>query len=204
MYLEDNQMKTFKKHTGIVCPIDLVNIDTDAIIPKQFLKRIDRTGFGEFLFYEFRYTKEGDLIDTFSLNKKEYKNSSILLSRSNFGCGSSREHAPWAIEDYGFKSIIASSFADIFYNNCFNNGILPVVLPDKTIDKLFDNVNSKSGYKLTVDLLENVVYDDFNFKVNFNIESHLKEKILNGYDDISLTLKFEDKILAYEKSHKII
>jgi len=194
-------MEAFIKHTGIVAPLDRSNVDTDAIIPKQFLKRIERSGFGKFLFYEFRFDEEGKDIEDFVLNLPKYKGASILLSRANFGCGSSREHAPWALEDYGFKAIIASSFADIFYNNCFNNGILPVKLSSEEIEALFKKTETIEGYKIEIDLEEKKVKDNTGLEFNFDVEDFKRTKLLNGYDDISLTLLKEEEISKFEATH---
>lgn len=194
-------MKPFVKHTGIVAPLDRVNVDTDAIIPKQFLKRIERSGFGQFVFYEFRFNEAGEVIKDFVLNQPRYKGTSILISRANFGCGSSREHAPWALEDYGFRAIIAPSFADIFYNNCFNNGILPIKLPNEVMDTLFKKTQEIEGYELEIDLQEKKITDSMGFKINFDLDEPYRIKLLNGYDDISLTLLKEDKILEFEKNN---
>jgi 3-isopropylmalate/(R)-2-methylmalate dehydratase small subunit len=194
-------MEAFIKHTGIVAPLDRSNVDTDAIIPKQFLKRIERSGFGKFLFYEFRFDEEGKDIEDFVLNLPKYKGASILLSRANFGCGSSREHAPWALEDYGFKAIIASSFADIFYNNCFNNGILPVKLSPEEIETLFQKTETIQGYKIEIDLEEKKVKDNTGLEFSFDVEDFKRTKLLNGYDDISLTLLKEEDISKFEATH---
>ncbi|MNM29704.1 3-isopropylmalate dehydratase small subunit [Clostridium intestinale] len=194
-------MEAFIKHTGIVAPLDRSNVDTDAIIPKQFLKRIERSGFGKFLFYEFRFDEEGKDIEDFVLNLPKYKGASILLSRANFGCGSSREHAPWALEDYGFKAIIASSFADIFYNNCFNNGILPVKLSSEEIEALFQKTETIEGYKIEIDLEEKKVKDNTGLEFSFDVEDFKRTKLLNGYDDISLTLLKEEDISKFEATH---
>ncbi|WP_286905588.1 MULTISPECIES: 3-isopropylmalate dehydratase small subunit [Clostridium] len=194
-------MEAFIKHTGIVAPLDRSNVDTDAIIPKQFLKRIERSGFGKFLFYEFRFDEEGKDIEDFVLNLPKYKGASILLSRANFGCGSSREHAPWALEDYGFKAIIASSFADIFYNNCFNNGILPVKLSSEEIETLFQKTETIEGYKIEIDLEEKKVKDNTGLEFSFDVEDFKRTKLLNGYDDISLTLLKEEEISKFEATH---
>jgi 3-isopropylmalate/(R)-2-methylmalate dehydratase small subunit len=199
IYREVALMEPFKTFTGIVAPLDRVNVDTDQIIPKQFLKRIERTGFGRFLFYDWRYTEDGKLNPDFVLNQKRYEGASILLTRSNFGCGSSREHAPWALKDYGFKVIIAPSFADIFFNNCFKNGMLPIVLPDETVDELFKRVLAKEGYKLTVDLESQTLKDEEGLIIHFEIDPFRKKCLLEGLDDIALTLQLEDKISAYEK-----
>lgn len=194
-------MEAFIKHTGIVAPLDRSNVDTDSIIPKQFLKRIERSGFGKFLFYEFRFDEEGKDIEDFVLNLPKYKGASILLSRANFGCGSSREHAPWALEDYGFKAIIASSFADIFYNNCFNNGILPVKLSSEEIETLFQKTETIEGYKIEIDLEEKKVKDNTGLEFSFDVEDFKRTKLLNGYDDISLTLLKEEEISKFEATH---
>ncbi len=194
-------MEPFVKLTGLVAPIDRVNVDTDAIIPKQFLKRIEKSGFGQFLFFEFRYDKEGNTIESFSLNQKRYEGASVLLSRSNFGCGSSREHAPWAILDYGFRAVIASSFADIFYSNCLNNGILPIKLTEEEVDYLFNETTAKEGYALTIDLESQTVVTDKGDVFSFPIGDFHRYKLLNGLDEIGLTLLHEDKITAYEKAH---
>lgn len=194
-------MKPFVKHTGIVAPLDRVNVDTDAIIPKQFLKRIERSGFGQFVFYEFRFNEAGEVIKDFVLNQPRYKGTSILISRANFGCGSSREHAPWALEDYGFRAIIAPSFADIFYNNCFNNGILPIKLPNEVMDTLFKKTQEIEGYELEIDLQEKKITDTMGLEINFDLDEPYRIKLLNGYDDISLTLLKEDKISEFEKNN---
>lgn len=195
-------MEAFTKHTGIVAPVDRVNVDTDAIIPKQFLKRIERTGFGQFLFYEWRYKENGDVNHDFSLNQKRYEGSSVLISRANFGCGSSREHAPWAILDYGFKVVIAPSFADIFYNNCFKNGILPIKLSEEQVEELFQKTNATEGYTLTVDLENKKITDNSGFELSFELDEHRRQFLLQGLDDIGLTLQHEDKISAYEQEHE--
>lgn len=195
-------MEAFINHTGLVGPVDRVNVDTDAIIPKQFLKRIERTGFGQYLFFEWRFTPKGELIPEFSLNQPRYQGASVLISRANFGCGSSREHAPWAIQDYGFKVVIAPSYADIFYNNCFKNGILPIKLSEAQVDELFKRTAATEGYKLTVDLENNKLTDDQGLEINFELDEHRRQFLLQGLDDIGLTLKQEDKITAYEKAHE--
>jgi 3-isopropylmalate/(R)-2-methylmalate dehydratase small subunit len=193
-------MEPFKHITGIVMPMDRTNIDTDAIIPKQFLKRIERSGFGEFLFYEFRYDEKDQPIHGSVFNQQRYEGSSILIARANFGCGSSREHAPWALEDYGFKVIIAPSYADIFYNNCFNNGILPIKLDNAFLDVLFDKVATQEGYALSVDLEAQTVCDTSGFMTTFEIDAFYKSKLLGGLDDIGLTLLKADKIQTFEES----
>ncbi|MFI8713055.1 3-isopropylmalate dehydratase small subunit [Brevibacillus brevis] len=193
-------MNPFVIHTGVVAPLDRVNVDTDAIIPKQFLKRIERSGFGQFLFYEWRFTVDGAPIDSFILNTPTYKESTVLLARNNFGCGSSREHAPWALLDYGFRCVIAPSFADIFYNNCFKNGILPIKLSEEQVDELFNRAESKPNYQLTIDLQEQVVRDNEGLSYPFEVDSYRRYCLLNGLDDIGITLQYEDKIAAYEAS----
>lgn len=195
-------MKSFTRFTGIVAPLDAANVDTDAIIPKQFLKRIERTGFGEFLFYEWRY-EDGREKPDFILNREPYRNAPILLARKNFGCGSSREHAPWAIAEYGIRVILASSFADIFYNNCFKNGILPIVLPEKDIEVLFQKSNESPGYQMSVDLENQRIEDSFGYMVEFDIVSYRKDQLLKGLDEIGATLQSAELIDSYESAHKI-
>lgn len=196
-------MEPFVKHTGIVAPLDRVNVDTDAIIPKQFLKRIERSGFGQFLFYEFRFDESGELIKDFTLNLPRYKGTSILLSRANFGCGSSREHAPWALQDFGFRAIIAPSFADIFYNNCLNNGILPIKLSNEAVDELFLRTENNQGYELEIDLQLKKVTDNNGLEFIFYLDEFNRTKLLNGYDAISLTLLNESNISDYEKNNVV-
>ena len=196
-------MKPFDKITGIVMPMDRTNIDTDAIIPKQFLKRIERSGFGEFVFYEFRFDEEDQPIEDSLFNLERYQGAQILIARANFGCGSSREHAPWALEDYGIRVIIAPSYADIFYNNCFNNGILPIKLDNEVMDTLFSNTEATQGYSLTVDLDKQTITDGKAVTISFDIDPFHKNKLLKGLDDIGLTLEKEDKISAYEAAHGI-
>ncbi|WP_435925378.1 3-isopropylmalate dehydratase small subunit [Paenibacillus sp. DYY-L-2] len=191
-------MEAFKKLTGIVGPVDRVNVDTDAIIPKQFLKRIERTGFGQFLFYEWRFDTEGNVNPEFELNKPRYNGASILISRVNFGCGSSREHAPWAILDYGFRCVIAPSFADIFYNNCFKNGILPIKLSEEQVEDLFQRTAKHEGYQMTVDLENKTITDEYGLSLSFDLDEHRRQFLLQGLDDIGLTLQHEDLIAAYE------
>ncbi|AJY77117.1 3-isopropylmalate dehydratase small subunit [Paenibacillus beijingensis] len=191
-------MEPFKKHTGIVAPVDRVNVDTDAIIPKQFLKRIERSGFGQFLFYEWRFDEQGNVNPEFEPNKPRYQGASILISRANFGCGSSREHAPWAILDYGFKVVIAPSFADIFYNNCFKNSILPIKLSEEQVEDLFQRTAATEGYELTVDLENKQITDNQGLKIEFDLDEHRRQFLLQGLDDIGLTLQHEDEISAYE------
>jgi len=191
-------MQPFVRETGIVAPMDRVNVDTDAIVPKQFLKRIERSGFGQFLFFDWRFDENGNPNPDFVLNQPRYKGASILLARANFGCGSSREHAPWAILDYGFRCVIAPSFADIFYNNCFKNGILPVTLSEEQVDELFRRTAANEGYKLTVDLEAKKITDDLGLDIAFDLDEHRRQFLLLGLDDIGLTLQHEDKIAAYE------
>ncbi|TFE30061.1 3-isopropylmalate dehydratase small subunit [Cohnella luojiensis] len=191
-------MEPFVKLNGLVAPVDRVNVDTDAIIPKQFLKRIERSGFGQFLFFEWRWDEQGNVIPEFNLNKPRYQGASVLLSRANFGCGSSREHAPWAIMDYGFRCIIAPSFADIFYNNCFKNGILPIKLSEEQVDDLFNRTNATEGYKLNVDLENKTITDGEGLNIPFELDEHRRQFLLQGLDDIGLTLQHEAAITAYE------
>lgn len=193
-------MQPFVKHTGLAVPLDRSDVDTDQIIPKQFLKRIERTGFGQFLFFDWRYLEDGSPNPEFILNHPRYRGATILLARRNFGCGSSREHAPWALADYGFRAIIAPSFADIFYNNSLKNGLLPVRLPEDAVDELFRHAQGMEGYRLTVDLEQCLVTDEHGFRVPFELDSFRRECLLRGLDDIGLTLEHEDKITAYEKA----
>ncbi|MCF6093081.1 3-isopropylmalate dehydratase small subunit [Microaerobacter geothermalis] len=192
-------MEPFTQLSGIVAPVDRVNVDTDAIIPKQFLKRIERSGFGQFLFYEWRFDENGEVNPHFEPNKPRYQGASILLTRANFGCGSSREHAPWALLDYGFKVIIAPSFADIFYNNCFKNGILPIQLSEELVDQLFQKVYQKEGYTLTVNLEENKITDSEGLSIPFEVDPYRRECLLRGLDDIGISLKYENEIRSYEE-----
>ena len=200
-------MTPFKKHTGLVAPLDRVNVDTDQIIPKQFLKAITREGFGRFLFFDWRYLDGGKPNPDFVLNQPRYQGASILLARTNFGCGSSREHAPWAVLDYGFRAIIAPSYADIFYINCFKNGILPVTLPDAQVDELFRRTEQHHGYQLIVDLESQTITEaapvgDGSLKISFEVDPFRRECLLNGWDDIGLTLLHEDQIAGYENTHQ--
>ncbi|RJE90100.1 3-isopropylmalate dehydratase small subunit [Paenibacillus sp. 1011MAR3C5] len=194
-------MEPFKQLTGIVAPVDRVNVDTDAIIPKQFLKRIERSGFGQFLFFEWRFHESGEVNADFEPNKPRYQGASVLISRANFGCGSSREHAPWAILDYGFKVIIAPSYADIFYNNCFKNSILPIKLSEEQVEDLFQRTAKHEGYKLNVDLEKKKLTDEYGLDLSFELDEHRRQFLLQGLDDIGLTLQHEDKISAYEQKH---
>jgi 3-isopropylmalate/(R)-2-methylmalate dehydratase small subunit len=196
-------MRPFTTHTGLVLPMDRSNVDTDQIIPKQFLKRIERTGFGQFLFFDWRFLDNGADNPEFELNRPQYAGASVLLARRNFGCGSSREHAPWALEDYGFRVLIAPSFADIFYNNCFKNGMLPIKLDEKQVDDLFARAAAHAGYRLTVDLQQCTIRDDFGLSLSFAVDDFRRHCLLNGLDDIGLTLQHADKIAAYEKAHGI-
>ncbi len=192
-------MEPFVRHKGIVAPLDASNVDTDQIIPKQFLKRIERTGYQDCLFFDWRFLDDGKTPNPeFEMNAPRYRGASILLTRENFGCGSSREHAPWALYDYGFRALLAPSFADIFYNNCFNNGMLPIVLSSDTIDRLFGEVRAREGYELTIDLPAQTVTTPSGEAIRFEIDPFLKERLLNGWDQIGLTLRHEDKIRAYE------
>ncbi|MGN7455715.1 3-isopropylmalate dehydratase small subunit [Paenibacillus pasadenensis] len=192
-------MEPFVKHTGIVAPVDRVNVDTDAIIPKQFLKRIERSGFGQFLFFEWRFDEEGNVNPNFEPNKPRYQGASVLISRANFGCGSSREHAPWAILDYGYKVVIAPSYADIFYNNCFKNGILPIKLSEEQVEDLFQRTAAHEGYELSVDLENKLLTDAHGLRIEFELDEHRRQFLLQGLDDIGLTLKHADEISAYEE-----
>lgn len=204
-------MKAFTQHQGLVAPLDRANVDTDQIIPKQFLKSIKRTGFGENLFDEWRYLDEGQpgmdnsvrpINQEFVLNLPRYQGASVLLAQENFGCGSSREHAPWALDEYGFRAIIAPSFADIFYNNSFKNGLLPIVLPQKVVDELMALVEANEGYQLTVDLAEQKVIRDDGVSYDFEVDAFRKHCLLNGLDDIGLTLQDADEIRAFEASYQ--
>ncbi len=200
-------MTPFTQHTGLVAPLDRANVDTDQIIPKQFLKSIRRTGFGANLFDEWRYLDRGEpgmdnsrrpLNPAFVLNQPRYQGASILLARRNFGCGSSREHAPWALAEYGFRALIAPSYADIFFNNCFKNGLLPIVLDEQLVDGLFREVEATPGYRLSIDLAAQTVTMPDGRTLRFDIDAFRKECLLNGWDDIGLTLRHADKIRAFE------
>ncbi len=204
-------MTPFNTLHGLVVPLDRANVDTDAIIPKQFLKSIKRSGFGPNAFDEWRYLDRGEpgksnhdrpLNPDFVLNQARYQGASVLLARENFGCGSSREHAPWALEDYGFRAIIAPSFADIFFNNCFKNGLLPIVLPAETVDRLFREAEAIKGYALTVDLAEQTVTTPTGDTISFEVDGERKHRLLHGLDDIALTLQFTNEIKAYEARRK--
>ena len=200
-------MEKFIRLDALVAPLDRANVDTDAIIPKQFLKSIHRSGFGPYLFDAWRYLDRGEpgmdcskrpKNPDFVLNQPRYQGASILLARKNFGCGSSREHAPWALEQYGFRALIAPSFADIFFNNCFKNGLLPIVLPENVVDQLFDEVAAFPGYELTIDLPRQVVVRPQGEEIPFEVNAFRKYCLLNGLDDIGLTLRHADKIREYE------
>ena len=192
-------MQPFVKLTGIAAPIDRVNIDTDQIIPAIYLKRIERTGYGEFLFSSWRFKEDGSPNPDFVLNQPAYQNVKILVAGRNFGCGSSREHAPWALNDYGIRCVIAPSFADIFYNNCFQNGLLPVVLPEEDLRRLMDKLKSNPGTRLTVDLEAQRIWDeDEEVVVSFDLDPFRRDCLLHGLDDIGLTLQHEDQIAVYE------
>ena len=203
-------MNPFITHTGIVAPLDRANVDTDAIIPKQFLKSIKKTGFGPHLFDEWRYLDHGepgmDLTQRkknpeFVLNQTQYEKASILIARENFGCGSSREHAPWAIEDFGFRAILSPSFADIFFSNCFKNGLLPIVLPNETIDLLFKSIYANKGYALTIDLENQFVVLPSNEKISFQMDAFRKHCLIHGLDDIGLTMRHSESIKAFEQDY---
>ena len=193
-------MQPFTKVTGVVAAMDRANVDTDQIIPKQFLKRIERSGFGQFLFFDWRFNEDGSPNPTFELNLERNKNASILLTRRNFGSGSSREHAVWAIADYGIRAVIAPSFADIFYSNCFKNGTLPIQLTEAQVEELFRRAAAQSQYTMTVDLENSTVSDSNGFSASFSVEPFRRHCLLHGLDDISLTLEHEEKITAFENA----
>jgi 3-isopropylmalate/(R)-2-methylmalate dehydratase small subunit len=194
-------MQPFTKHSGMVMPLDRVNVDTDQMVPKQFLKALTREGFGRILFYDWRYLAGEKPNPEFVLNFPRYRGTSVLLTRANFGCGSSREHAPWGVKDYGFRVILSPSYADIFYNNCFKNGILPATLTEAEIDELFRRTEKEEGYSLTVDLPNQTVSDPHGLVYRFEIAPSRKEVLLKGLDDIGTSLQYVDKIEAYEKTH---
>ena len=205
-------MEAFRQHAGLVVPLDRANVDTDAIIPKQFLKSITRTGFGPNLFDEWRYMDHGEPginnatrtpNPNFVLNQPRYQGATILLARKNFGCGSSREHAPWALQQFGFKAIVAPSFADIFFNNCFKNGLLPIVLTEREVDHLFNIVLATAGLKINVDLERQVVEVPGAETYQFQVDESRKQSLLNGWDEIGLTLRHRDKIQAYEAARSL-
>lgn len=198
-------MQAFVKHEGLVVPMDRSDVDTDQLVPKQFLKRVERSGFGKFLFFDWRYLNdEYEENPEFELNRPEFRDATILLARRNFGCGSSREHAPWAVADYGFRVVLASSFADIFYNNSFKNGYLPARLTEEQIEELFQREAQYRPYKLTVDLENCVITDEYGLEMKFEIDAFRRENLLNGWDDIGLTLRYEDKIAEYEKANGVV
>jgi 3-isopropylmalate/(R)-2-methylmalate dehydratase small subunit len=195
-------MEKFTTLTGVAAPLPMINVDTDMIIPKQFLKTIKRTGLGKNLFDEMRYTPDGQEVSDFVLNKTAYRGAKILVAGANFGCGSSREHAPWAIADFGIRCVIAPSFADIFFNNCFKNGILPIILPQDQVDKLLDDASRGSNSIVTVDLATQVITGPDGGSISFEVDPFRKHCLLNGLDDIGLTLQREDKIAAFEETRK--
>ena len=204
-------MKSFSVHSGLVAPMDRANVDTDMIIPKQFLKSIKRSGFGPNLFDELRYLDQGEpgqdcserpLNEVFPLNFPRYEGATILLARENFGCGSSREHAPWALEDYGFRVVIAPSYADIFYNNCFKNGLLPIVLPEDKVEQLFKQMYEQEGFALTVDLERQLVIEADGSSTGFEVDEFRKHRLLGGLDDIGLTLEHADAIRIFESKSR--
>jgi 3-isopropylmalate/(R)-2-methylmalate dehydratase small subunit len=192
-------LEPFVRVTGLAAPLDRVNVDTDQIVPKQFLKRIERTGFGRFLFFDWRYQSDGQTPNpAFELNAPQYQGATILIANKNFGCGSSREHAPWALQDYGFRVLIAPSFADIFYNNCFKNGILPITLPEETVQRLLTQAQNTPEYRLAVDLESQTISDSQGFSTAFPIDAFRRHCLLHGLDDIGLSLEHVDAIDAYE------
>ncbi|HTQ84566.1 MAG TPA: 3-isopropylmalate dehydratase small subunit [Candidatus Solibacter sp.] len=191
-------MQPFRKHTGLVVPLDRVNVDTDQMVPKQFLTWVTREGYGRVLFYDWRYLEGEKPNPEFVLNLPRYKGASVLLARANFGCGSSREHAPWAVLDYGIRAIIAPSFADIFYNNCFKNGILPVTLSEAQVDDLFQRTEKQPGYQLSVDLEQNTIRDGAGLEIRFTLDPFRRDVLLEGLDDIGVSLLHEKEISAYE------
>ena len=191
-------MESFEKVHGVVAPLDLPNVDTDQIIPKQFLKRIERTGFGQFLFYDWRFLDGETPNPEFELNQERYRGASILVTRANFGCGSSREHAPWSLLDYGFRCIVAPSFADIFFNNCFKNGLLPVRLSEEQVETIFQRVRETEGFQMTVDLREQQLQAQDGMSCGFQVDPFRRRCLLNGWDDIVLTLRHEDLISQFE------
>ncbi len=196
-------MQPFSTHTGMVMPLDRVNVDTDQMVPKQFLKALTREGFGRILFYDWRYFNPGEKPNPdFVMNIPRYKGASVLLARANFGCGSSREHAPWGVKDYGFRVILAPSYADIFYNNCFKNSILPATLTEAEIDELFKRTEQEEGYSLTIDLPNQTVSDKHGLKYHFDIAAPRKEVLIKGLDDIGTSMQHANEIDAYESAHR--
>jgi len=196
-------MNPFKKHTSLVAVMDRADVDTDQIIPKQFLKRIERSGYETLLFYDWRYREDGSENPEFELNRPAVRGASILVARRNFGCGSSREHAVWALENYGFRAVIAPSFGDIFFNNCFKNGVLPIRLAEDQVEQLFRRFGEHPGYQLTVDLQTRTISDAFGLRLDFQVDDFRRHCLLHGLDDIALTLQHEAKIAAYETAHGI-
>lgn len=194
-------MQAFTKHTGLAATMDRANVDTDQIIPKQFLKRIERTGFGQYLFFDWRFLDNGDLNPEFELNQPRFKGASILVARRNFGSGSSREHAVWALDDYGIRAVLAPSFADIFFNNCFKNGTLPIVLSEQQIDELFARTAANPGYQLTIDLEKCEITDTQGLKYTFEVQESRRHSLLHGLDDIAMSLQHEAAITRYEQLH---
>ena len=197
-------MLPFTTHSGIVVAMDRASVDTDQIIPKQFLKRIERTGFGEFLFFDWRFHEDGSENPEFELNAPAVKGASVLLARRNFGCGSSREHAVWALDNFGIRVVIAPSFADIFYNNCFKNSVLPLKLDEQTVEQLFQRVAQHPGYSLKVDLEQCEITDEHGFELEFRVDEFRRHCLLNGLDDIALTLQQADRIAEYERAAGIV
>ncbi len=196
-------MDKFTEMTGVAAPMDMINIDTDMVIPKQYLTTVERTGLGKGLFHEMRYNKDGSDNPDFVLNKPAYKNATILVAGENFGCGSSREHAPWALLDFGFRCVIAPSFADIFYNNCFKNGILPIRLPQEDVDKLMDDAERGANATVTIDLESQTITGPDGGEITFEVEEFKKHCLLNGLDDVGLTMEHEDKITSFEDDRKV-
>jgi 3-isopropylmalate/(R)-2-methylmalate dehydratase small subunit len=192
-------MDAFVRHTGTVAPLDRVNVDTDQIIPKQFLKRIERSGFGQYLFFDWRFNDDGTPNPEFELNRPGYEGASVLVAGRNFGCGSSREHAPWALQDYGFRAIIAPSYADIFNNNCYQNGVLPVVLPEATVNEILSRAKERPGYSLTVDLEKQTVEDEEGELARFEVDPFRRDCLLRGLDSIGLTMQHDEDIAAFEQ-----
>jgi 3-isopropylmalate/(R)-2-methylmalate dehydratase small subunit len=197
-------MQSFIKHTGVLVPMNRSDVDTDQIMPKQFLKRIERSGFGQFLFFDWRFLPDGSENPEFELNQPEYRNATILLTRKNFGCGSSREHAPWGLADYGFRVLIAPSFADIFYNNSFKNGILLIQLSEEQVESLFQLAAKKKPLTLTIDLEKKLITDNDSLWITFELDDFRRHCLLQGLDDIAFTLQHETEIAHYEKTHRIV
>ncbi|MCK5750742.1 MAG: 3-isopropylmalate dehydratase small subunit [Oricola sp.] len=197
-------MEKFTQLTGVAAPLDMINVDTDMVIPKQFLKTIGRTGLGPSLFFEMRYLDDGSENPDFVLNKPQYRDAKILIAGDNFGCGSSREHAPWSIEDCGFRVLIAPSFADIFYNNCFKNGMLPISLDESVVDDLFDRAAKHQGYQLTVDIETRAISDEHGLSIEFEVDDFRRHCLINALDDIDLTLEREPEITTIETAHGIV